>query len=48
VHGELPPVNIVQLLSCYSQLGGMPQGSTPLLAALLQQLQGHVAALQHE
>lgn len=48
VHGQLPPVAVVQLLRCYSQLGGVPQGSTALLASLLQQLQGHVGSLQNE
>jgi hypothetical protein len=48
VHSQLPPLAVVQLLQCYSQLGAFPQGSHDLLAALLQQLAGHVASLQNE
>jgi hypothetical protein len=47
VHSQVPAVSVAQLLHCYGQLG-LPQGSHALLAALLQQLAGHVAALQPE
>jgi hypothetical protein len=40
-------MGVSQLLASYGHLG-LPQGSHALLAALLQQLAGHVASLQPE
>jgi hypothetical protein len=47
VHSQVPPVGVSQLLASYGHLG-LPQGSHALLAALLQQLAGHVASLRPE